>query len=223
MNIGTDHENTTFFDYLGVTLKDGGGDYEVVTLKGNCAECTDLLKYYYLGGVSPHYKVDRLQDNGGTNLMSSEEGQGRMFVYENEDYKAITSSVVMGAIANSDSLSTKPYLLSEFVNYFIGYNPVTALAENVEQLIRGEVFPNPVADHTTIAFKLDEAENVSVTICDINGSIIKHLAAGIYGPGNHSITWEATNDAGAKVENGLYFCTIKSGNLTSTTKLVVLP
>lgn len=137
MNLGTDHETTTFFEYLGISLKDNGSDYEVNTLKGNCAGCTELLKYYYLGGVSPHYLVDRLLAEDAEPLLSSEEGHGRMFVYENNNYKVISSSVVIGAIANSDSLNIKPYLLSEFVNYFIGYNPITTLHENVQDVLQG--------------------------------------------------------------------------------------
>ena len=77
--------------------------------------------------------VDQLMADEGYMLMSSEEGHGRMFAYDEGGYKAITSSVVVGALADSDSLSIKAYLLSEFVDYFIGLNPelTNSLVENL--------------------------------------------------------------------------------------------
>jgi hypothetical protein len=223
VNIGTDHENTTFFDYLGVSLKDGGSDYEVNTLKGSCAECSELLKYHYMGGVSPHYKVDQLLADGGTALLSSEEGHGRMFVYEDMDYRVITSSVVMGAIANADSLSIKPYLLSEFVNYFIGYNPATSLAENVSSLIEGRIFPNPIQDRAFITFNLDRDAHVSVMIHDINGRVIKEIASKPLQQGQHTLVWDATDNSGQKVEHGFYFCSLQTSDFAMTWKLIILP
>ncbi len=223
VNIGTDHENTTFFDYLGVSLKDGGGEYEVNTLKGSCADCTDLLKYHYMGGVSPHYKVDQLLSDGGTALLNSEEGHGRMFVYEDMDYRVIASSVVMGAIANDDSLSIKPYLLSEFVNYFIGYNPVTSLAENVKSMIEGHIFPNPVLDHAFITFNLERDAYVSVRILDVNGKIIREITDKAFQQGQHTMVWDAADNSGATVKSGFYFCTIQAGDISLTRKLIILP
>lgn len=223
VNIGTDHENTTFFDYLGVSLKDGGGEYEVNTLKGSCAECSDLLKYHYMGGVSPHYKVDQLLPDGGTTLLNSEEGHGRMFVYEDMDYRVISSSVVMGAIANADSLSIKPYLLSEFVNYFIGYNPVTSLAENVNSIIGGNIYPNPVQDRASITFNLDRDTHVSVRILDINGKVIRDIASRFFQQGQHTVVWNLADNSGLSVENGFYFCSIQAGGVALTRKLIILP
>lgn len=211
-----------FFDYLGIDFKDDGGDHEVNTLKGSCTDCEELLKYYYLGDVSPHYRVDRLQSNGAELLLSSEEGHGRMFVNETDDYKVISSSVVMGAIANGDSLNIKAYLLSEFVNYFIGYNPVTSLQENVQQIITGNAYPNPFARNTTISFKLKESGNVNLSIYDINGQEVSQLVNGYYKQGEYKINWDATNNSNEKVKKGFYFCRIKSGNSTTTKKIVVL-
>lgn len=221
-NIGQDHQNTTFFDYLGVDFKDDGADYEVNTLKGTCAGCSDLLKYYFLGGISPHYKVDRLAGNGSTLLLSSEEGHGRMFVHENGNYRVISSSVVIGAIANSDSLNIKPFFLSEFINYFIGYNPVTRLQENIDMLVSGEAFPNPFSTGTTIVFNLTTEATVKITIYDLHGTIVKQLTNARYKPGNHKIEWDVRRDDGGKAAEGYYLCTIQTGAQVKTQKLILL-
>lgn len=206
-----------------MTLKDNGGNYEVSTLKGSCAECSEMLKFNYFGGESPHYLVDRLQPDGATLILKSEEGHGRMFVYEDAGYKVISSSVVIGAIANSDSLNIKPYLLSEFVNYFIGYNPVTALAESLYIMNAGNAFPNPLAGQTTISFHLAEPARVSVQIYNMNGQLVKKLAEGKFTEGEHELTWHADDTKHSKVKQGFYYCTIQAGDISITKKLVVLP
>lgn len=223
VNIGTDHETTTFFDYLGISLKDSGGNYEVNTVKGKCAGCTDLLKYYYMGGVSPHYLVDQLEADGAELLLSSEEGNGRIFAHETNNYKVISSSVIMGAISNGDSLNIKPYLLSEFVNYFIGYNPVTSLQENIAKLVQGDVYPNPLRDQTTITFGLSESAHVIVTIYSMDGQVIKKLVDKKLNPGQHAIKWDTTDENLGFIGKGFYLCRIQSGNETATQKLIVLP
>jgi len=222
VNIGTDHENTSFFEYLGVSLKNGGSVYDVNTLKGSCADCGELLKYNYLGGVAPHFMVDQLQPDGASLLLKSEDGYGRMYVYENDDYKVITSSVIIGAIANSDSLSLKPYLLSEFVNYFLGYEPVTSITDNSSGPEEFNAYPNPFSEGTTIGFKLAEPSCVTVSIHDLSGNRIALLADGIFQRGEHYLNWN-TGHTTASLKKGFYLCTIQTARGTSSLKLIVLP
>ena len=204
-------------------MKDDGDDYEVITLKGNCAGCSELLKYYYLGGVSPHYKVDRLESEGAAMLLKSEEGYGRMFIHEDAGYKVISSSVVMGAIANADSLNIKAYLLGEFVNYFLGYNPVTALTENMTDIFAGSVHPNPFRYRTAITFTLSRQEQVTVSIHYLQGHLIPTLAADQFPAGTNEIFWNGDNDVGTAVPPGYYICTIRDGRTVQTKKIVFLP
>jgi len=180
------------------------------------------MKFYYLGGISPHYRVDRLKAEEATELFASEEGQGRMFAYENNDYKVVSTSIVLAAIANSDSLNLKPYLMSEFVNFFLGYNPVTELQENIAQLIIGNSFPNPFSDQTSISYTVNKTSKVNIAIYDLKGQLIKQWNEEIKYPGNYRVIWDATNHQGDLVNNGYYFCKITSGDFTATKKLIVL-
>ncbi|MCB2220548.1 MAG: T9SS type A sorting domain-containing protein [Bacteroidetes bacterium] len=222
VNIGLDYENTTFFDYLGIEFLDDGDEYEVMTLKGGCYNCTESLKFDYLGDISPHYSCDKLGSNGAALLLNSEDGKGRMFVNEQSNYKVISSSVVIAAIANDDSLSLKPYLFSEFVNYFMGYNPVTALQENIFERLEGYSFPNPFANETTINFTIGQAKKVKIAVYTMNGQLIKNLVHRNYKPGEYNVIWDATDLSGNKVDNGWYLCKIVSGNQILTKKMVVV-
>lgn len=222
VNIGLDYSNTTFFDYFGITFLDDGIENEIITLKGGCYNCSENLLFYYLGNTSPHYSVDHLDANGGQLLLRSEDGVGRIFVNETENYKVISSSAIMGAIANGDTLNLKPYILSEFVNYFLDFNPVTSMHENIDDLVSGKSFPNPFAEETKIEVNITQTGWVTVDVYNINGQLIKRLKNEIMKPGNFQVTWDATDNAGGNVENGFYFYKITSGASTFSGKMVLL-
>lgn len=222
VNIGLDYENTTFFDYLGITFVDDGSEYEVVTLKGSCYNCSESLKYFYLGDISPHYSCDKLDADQGTKLLNSEDGKGRIFVNEGSNYKVISSSVVVAAIANDDLFSLKSYLFSEFVNYFMDYNPVTTLQENINTVIRASSFPNPFIRETTITFELDHTEKVKIVIYNLNGQLIKNLLNDEYNPGKYNIKWDATDQSGKLADPGYYLCKIETDSKVIVKRLVFL-
>lgn len=222
VNIGLDYENTTFFDYLGINFTSDGGDDEIHTLKGEIPNNDGLLKYNYLGGHSPHYGCDILSGNGAIKLFSSEEGSGRMFVNETNDYKVISSSGVIAAYADGDTLNLKPYLLSEFTNYFLNYNTVTSLQENISRIVSGNLYPNPFSSDITIEFDIDYADQIFVGIYNINGQLIKELVNNELLPGSYKYNWDATNKNGVHMKNGFYFCKISNGIQTVTEKLILL-
>lgn len=207
---------------MGINYLDDGTENEVNTLKGGCYDCTENLTFYYLGNTSPHYSVDQLESDGGQLLLSSEEGIGRMFVNETETYKVISSSAIMGAIANSDSLNLKPYILSEFVNYFMDYNPVTSLQENIEGLISGKSFPNPFINEAHIEFNITQNDWVTIDVYNINGQSVKRLKDEKLKPGNYQVTWNATDESGRNVEDGFYFYKITTGKSTISGKMILL-
>ena len=96
-----------------------------------------------MGGYDPHFSVDRLESNGSDLLFTSNDGHGRMFMMETDTYTAISSSIMLGAMQTGDSLNKKAYLVSEMVNFFMGYNPVTTLRENISAILNTGNYPNP--------------------------------------------------------------------------------
>ncbi len=53
-------------------------------------------------------------------------------------------------------------------------------------------FPNPFHSKTTIAFSLPKPERITLKVYDGQGRIVTHLASGLFQPGYHEITWDAT-------------------------------
>jgi len=106
---------------LGIGYVGPGGDFEVNSLLGNPGSMMTDLDINYFGGSDPHYSVDRIQTSSSTSelLFSSEDGYGRVIANETDEFKTVSSSIVLGAMANGDFLNLKPYVISEIVNYFL--------------------------------------------------------------------------------------------------------
>jgi len=222
VNIGSDYNGSTFFDYLGISFIDEGSEDEIHTLKGGIPNNEAQFNFHYLGGESPHYGCDLLDKEEAELLLSSQEGVGRIFLNETEDYKVISTSSIIAAYADGDTLNLKSYMFSEFVNYFIEYNPVTSLQDNLAKSFTRNSYPNPFSSNITIEFTLDVSDNVIVGVYNSNGQLIKELENNLLKPGSYKYNWDATNTNGLKVNNGFYFCKISNGNQTVTEKLILL-
>lgn len=222
VDLGLNHSGTAFFDDLGLTYIGDGDDQEIVKIKGGPDCLATDLTYFILGGYDPHYRVDRLGANGSDLLCSSEDGYGRMFIKEDEGYHAISSSVLMAAVASGDSLNLRSYLVAEMVNTFLGYNPSTSLREVLSGVLNGSSYPNPFSGETTIAYTLTEAGRVTIDVYDLSGKVVKRLVNDETLPGSYSVTWDATNDNGSLVDGGFYFFKVRQGNQSVTQKMVLL-
>jgi len=77
--------------------------------------------------------------------------------------------------------------------------------------------PNPFNPSTTISFALAKSGDVSVEVFNVAGQKIATLADGYHQTGAHSLVWDASGQAA-----GVYFYTIKSGNMSKTMKMTLI-
>ncbi len=222
VNLGYDYHSTTFFEYLGLSYEYDGDEQEVESISGGEDVLSSGLNYLYYGGYSPHYSIDRLVQAGSNLLFASEDGYGRMFAYSQNDYKVISSSILLGALASGDSLNLKPYLVSEMVNYFLDYNPATSLEENITEFTGLTNYPNPFVSETNIKFNVNKPCLIKIDVYNAAGKLVKRLVENEYETGNYSVRWDGTNEKGNKVNGGLYFYNINNGDGTKTEKMILL-
>jgi len=221
VDIGVDHVGTDFFEYLGVCYEFNGSDFDVDELVGQGTGMTNL-DYLYQGGENPHFSVDWLGPCLANTIFSCDDGIPRMFVHESGVYKVVSSSIVMGALANGGYMNQKPYLLSEIVNYFLGINVITSLADLGNSEIQMNSYPNPFSEKTRIDYTLETPGNVLVEIVNQNGQLVDQLLNTNQSAGQYSVVWDGTNNHGNRVSEGIYFYTITIGDKVSTGKLVLL-
>ncbi len=87
-------------------------------------------------------------------------------------------------------------------------------------------FPNPFNPETWIPYQLKEDARVEVRIYALTGQLVRTLSlglkpAGFYVDRQKAAYWDGRNEAGEHVASGVYFYSIKAGNLITTRKMVV--
>ena len=82
--------------------------------------------------------------------------------------------------------------------------------------------PNPFEHTTEIAYQVSRASHITVEIIGIDGRVVRALYSGGIIAGRHSIAWDGTDGAGARVASGIYFVRIISPSGVAGRKIAVL-
>jgi len=223
VNIGVDHFGTDFLETLGIKYKNDGDFGEVATLTSQSETLVKDIDFNYGGGDDAHYSVDELLGNTATPLYNCEDDISRMFYLEIDAYKAISSSVALGAFKDSDSLAMKVYLMAEIVNYFLGITTITDIQEFFTGIDGMEVkaYPNPFTENINISFDLDKTADVSIRIFDETGRMVNNLFEGNLSNGNHSFAWAGNSQFGDRVNNGVYFYSLVINGKSKSGKILL--
>ncbi|MBI1923093.1 T9SS type A sorting domain-containing protein [Candidatus Poribacteria bacterium] len=96
---------------------------------------------------------------------------------------------------------------------------------NVSRLLQN--FPNPFNPETWIPFHLSEDAEVSITIYDVQGKLVRTLPlgtlpAGYYDRAATAIHWDGSSDTGEQVASGVYFYHLKAGDDSQVQRMVIL-
>ncbi len=104
-------------------------------------------------------------------------------------------------------------------------NSLTSIENPAGNTVKGfqlQIFPNPFNAQTTIRFYLPLSGKMSLTIFDINGSVVWQQDASHFSAGWHQTVWHGQNNFRQVVASGLYFLEIKGQGFTLLKKLVLL-
>jgi hypothetical protein len=82
--------------------------------------------------------------------------------------------------------------------------------------------PNPFNPTTTIAYDLHVASAVAIVVYDVRGRVVRTLVDDVKPPGRYTIVWDGSNDSGAPVATGIYFCRMAASDFAQIRKLVLL-
>ena len=88
-------------------------------------------------------------------------------------------------------------------------------------------YPNPFNPETWIPYHLSKGAEVTLTIYDVSGVLVReltlgHQSAGIYGSRARAAYWDGRNGSGEPVASGVYFYTLTAGEFTATRKLLII-
>ena len=87
-------------------------------------------------------------------------------------------------------------------------------------------YPNPFNPETWIPYQLAAPAEVSLTIYDMSGGVVRrlemgHQTSGMYRNRSRAAHWDGRNWDGESVASGLYFYTLKAGEFTGTRKMLI--
>ena len=82
---------------------------------------------------------------------------------------------------------------------------------------------NPSHGEARIAFTLSRSEAGKVEVLDVTGRRVKLVADGFFDAGRERVvTWDGTDDHGARVSSGIYWYRLQTATVTRTGKLALL-
>ncbi len=83
-------------------------------------------------------------------------------------------------------------------------------------------YPNPFNPSTTISFDLSSPGKVNLDIYNIKGQFVKSLFKDNLNTGNHSISWNGTDEKDIAVSSGVYFARIIANGKSAYKKMVLV-
>lgn len=81
--------------------------------------------------------------------------------------------------------------------------------------------PNPVVSSTNFTVNINNNASYILAVYDMQGNVVRNIHNGMLAQGAHSFDWNVTDEAGNKVDNGVYFYRLTGNGETITKKLVV--
>ena len=88
-------------------------------------------------------------------------------------------------------------------------------------------YPNPFNPETWIPYRLGKDAEVTLTIYDARGDVVRQFdlgfqPAGTYETRSRAVYWNGTNDFGETVANGVYFYSLSTSDYSRTRKAIIL-
>ena len=179
-------------------------------------------------------KVKNLSTKAALSSVSSVEaadGYNMTFV----DLKAGNAARI-GDVLEISADSPNPLIGVQPVRHIVTVDDVKNSTIQLEELIAYEIpaetellrnYPNPFNPETWIPYRLAEDADVSLTIYDTSGTLVRsidigHQTAAVYDTKAKAIYWDGRNRFGEQVASGIYFYSLSTGDFSATRKMVIL-
>jgi hypothetical protein len=83
-------------------------------------------------------------------------------------------------------------------------------------------YPNPFNPSTTLEVSLSTQSDLTVTIYDLQGKVVRVLTYRQLGAGTHAVAWDGKTDTGVPIASGIYLCQARVGSEVQTRRIVLL-
>ena len=142
----------------------------------------------------------------------------------------------VGDVLEISADSPNPLIGVQPVRHIVTVDDVKSNRIQLEELIAYEIpaetellrnYPNPFNPETWIPYRLAQDADVSLTIYDTSGTLVRsidigHQTAAVYDTKAKAIYWDGRNRFGEQVASGLYFYHLSAGDDFSGTRRMVI-
>ena len=213
---GTD-DDVTWWEGADEIFNDGWGPWESVD--------TTFNFWIQLNGCTD-FTMDTLPDintSDGSYVISHKNTNG---VNNNEVwlYEVVNGGHDWpGAYGNMDINSSE-----EIWNFFTNFIDNSLGITNKNEIQKPNIFllqqnyPNPFNPVTTLIYSLTEENMVKITVYDMLGRKVRTLVNAAREAGCWSVRWDATNDQGGPVSDGVYLYQIRTDKFSETKKMIFI-
>jgi hypothetical protein len=98
---------------------------------------------------------------------------------------------------------------------------LTGVEETTDYQLMLQNSPNPFFGTTLISINIPEAGNYTLTVYDLSGNKVKTLVNSSLNPGSYNYNWDATDEAGATVGNGMYIYRLVGDAISVSKKMII--
>ena len=82
--------------------------------------------------------------------------------------------------------------------------------------------PNPFQDRTRFAIDLPEERAIRIEVYNLSGQRVRTLLDGMRPAGRHQVFWDGADDGGQRLPAGIYFVSVRAGQSTARSKVVLI-
>jgi hypothetical protein len=226
-NFAEDHHESDFFNSLGCNyVADGNEIGDIWSLQGESSTFVESKNFEYGHFPSPIVRTDVIRANEGQLLFSSQDSMGYAVMYDNGNYRVITSTFLFGALVDGTDQNTKVELMKCYLQFFEGTLSIEEIGTmnfKPSGFILDQNYPNPFNSTTLIKFHLKKTlEQPSLKIFNMLGQEVKKLNDFSGVNGNYSFSWEGLDNNNLPLPSGTYIYQLKAGDKNISRKMNLL-
>jgi hypothetical protein len=175
--------------------------------------------------VDSELYIDQLTHNATNFFMLEDESevlQPAAVQYEAETYKVVFSTLEFGALQDIGN-GSQASVMHEILVYFgieTGVDDGTLTTPAHATL--GQNYPNPFNPTTHISFAIPQNSDVSITVYDTAGNLVKVLNNGNLKAGYHTVEWNGKDNQNKTVPSGMYIYRMEAGDYTETKSCILV-
>lgn len=106
-----------------------------------------------------------------------------------------------------------------FTNMSLNWVPVNSGILTSGQPTAFNAYPNPFTSDLFVDFSLSDMQRVTAVVYDVNGKQVKVLSDKMLAEGKQTLSWDASDESGGQVSNGIYFIKLTTAGKTSVKKV----